>query len=60
MSMLHDATDKAFGTLAFSAGAVTVGVSIAEVNQYLQAGAFIVAIISGLAATVYYLRKHKK
>jgi hypothetical protein len=40
--------------------ATAVGFSIAAVNEYLQAGAFIVAIISGLAATLYYLRKLPK
>ncbi len=35
------------------------GVAIGTVNDYLQAGAFIVAIVSGLAATVYYVRKSR-
>lgn len=48
-----------------SAG-VTTGItvvdrlSITTVNEYLQAGAFVVAIISGLAATLYYVRKLPK
>lgn len=37
-------------------GAV-LGTATASVNDYLQAGAFIVAMISGLAATVYYIVK---
>jgi hypothetical protein len=52
--------DRVAGTAAASASALTLGVSIATVNEYLQAAAFLVAIISGLAATLYYLRKLPK
>ncbi len=33
------------------------GITLAQINEVLQAGAFAVAIISGLAATYYYIRK---
>ena len=39
-------------------GTFTVGASIMHnLNEYLQAGAFVVAIVSGLAATFYYIRR---
>lgn len=40
-----------------SLSSAAVGVAASSVNDYLQAGAFIVAMISGLAATAYYLVK---
>jgi hypothetical protein len=52
--------DRVAGTATAGASVLTLGVSIATVNEYLQAGAFLVAIISGLAATLYYLRKLPK
>lgn len=38
-------------------GSLVVGVTIETVNKYLQAGAFAVAILSGLCASFYYIRK---
>jgi thiamine monophosphate synthase len=35
------------------------GITLAHVNEVLQAGAFLVAIISGLAATWYYIKKSR-
>lgn len=42
---------------AVSGGAILFGMTIAQINQYLQAGAFIVAIVSGSCAAWYYIRK---
>lgn len=37
------------------------GWTIGEINQWLQAGAFLVSMIAGLCAAYYYLRKaHQK
>jgi thiamine monophosphate synthase len=54
-------TDRVANTLAGVSGLSTVGgISLSQINEVLQAGAFIVAIISGIAATYYYLRKAHK
>lgn len=42
-----------------SVSCATVGITIGQLNQYLQAGAFIVAIISGLCASYYYIRRSR-
>jgi hypothetical protein len=33
------------------------GCTITQVNEYLQAGAFIVSMVAGLCAAVYYVKK---
>jgi len=43
--------------LGTSGGAFVLGISIQTVNEYLQAGAFIVSMIAGLCAAFYYIRK---
>jgi thiamine monophosphate synthase len=54
-------TDKAANALASVSGVTTIlGFTLAEINELLQAGAFIVAIISGMAATFYYIKKANK
>jgi hypothetical protein len=40
-----------------SGGCVAVGITIGEINQYLQAAAFLVAIVSGSCAAFYYVRR---
>lgn len=45
---------------ALSAGCVAVGITIGEINQYLQAVAFIVAIVSGSCAAYYYVRRARR
>jgi hypothetical protein len=54
--------DHAANAAAGVAGGATIfGMAIGEFNQYLQAAAFIVAIVSGLCASYYYVRKaHRK
>lgn len=53
-----NSTDRiADGATLLSGGCFTVGFTIGEINQYLQAGAFGVAIVSGLCAAYYYIRK---
>lgn len=42
-----------------SGGATLFGVALSNINQWLQAGAFIVAMISGICAAVYYVRKSR-
>jgi hypothetical protein len=46
--------------LGISAGGAVVGTTIGQVNQYLQAGAYTVAMISGLCAAYYYVRKARR
>lgn len=36
------------------------GVSIGAINQWLQAGAFIVSMAAGTAATIYYIKKIRR
>lgn len=59
---MHDqiADRVANAATATCVGGTIFGVAIGTVNQYLQAGAFIVAMISGIAATFYYVRKLPK
>ncbi len=38
-------------------GGIVFGLAIQDVNLYLQAGAFLVAMISGCCAAYYYLKK---
>lgn len=45
--------DVAFATSAV----VTVGVTIADISAYLQAAGYVVSIISGLCAALYYIKK---
>lgn len=52
--MTHDRSADAAGVVAATIPTIA---TIVEVNQYLQAGAFIAAIISGLCAAVYYIRR---
>jgi hypothetical protein len=49
--------ERAAAVATALSGVTYVGATIAEVNQYLQAGAFVVAMISGLCAAVYYITK---
>lgn len=51
---------KAAVEVGVSASSAIFGVAIGTVNEYLQAAAFLVAIISGIAATIYYVRKSKE
>lgn len=59
--MIHTSTsDSVRGAEVLSAGtvsAVVAGMTIGQLNEYLQAGAFIVAMISGLCAAIYYIKK---
>lgn len=52
--------DRVVDVAAATPAAVAVGMNIVQVNQYLQAAAYIVAILSGLCAAYYYLRKANK
>lgn len=57
----HQIPERAADIAAATSGATALfGLTIGELNQYLQAGAFIVAIISGLCAAFYYIRKSRK
>lgn len=40
-------------------GSAVTGATLPQINEWLQAGAFVVAIISGLCAARYYWRKSK-
>lgn len=52
--------DAAVGVSVGSTTATALVVNIATVNQWLQAVAFLVAIISGLCASWYYISNRKK
>jgi K+/H+ antiporter YhaU regulatory subunit KhtT len=54
----HDHAAAA-GSLTVSISSLFAGITVGQVNEWLQAGAFIVAIISGLAATYYYIKKSR-
>ena len=41
--------------LATMAGSGLAGMTIGQINEYLQAGAFIVAMLAGLSAAVYHI-----
>jgi hypothetical protein len=49
----HDRVGQAL--LGTAGGSFVLGMSIETVNKYLQAGAFIVSMIAGLCAAVYYV-----
>lgn len=50
--------DRLAATSVGISGTFTLGASVMHsLNEYLQAGAFVVAIISGIAATLYYARR---
>lgn len=52
--------DAAVGVSVGSTAGTALVVNIATVNQWLQAAAFLVAIISGLCASWYYISNRKK
>lgn len=53
--------ELAAGTgVGISATSTAVGVTIGQVNEYLQAGAFLVAMLSGGAAFLYYRAQTRK
>jgi hypothetical protein len=43
--------------LAIGAGSGLAGMTIGQINEWLQAGAFIVSMIAGLCAAFYYVKK---
>jgi hypothetical protein len=51
---------KAADIATIASGSIAVTSSITQVNEYLQAAAYVVAIVSGLAAAWYHLRNRKK
>ena len=56
--MLIQTNERIANVAAGSASGLTVfGMTIGQINEFLQAGAFVAAIISGLCAGYYYLRK---
>lgn len=63
---LHGHFGEAAAAVAagLSSGAALIGATVIhEVNEYLQAGAFIVAMVSGTCAALYYItvwRKNRK
>ncbi len=51
---------KAATEVCVSGCSAIFGVAIGTVNDYLQAAAFLVAIISGIAATAYYVKQGRR
>lgn len=49
--------DRVVDVAATAPTVIAIGFNIVKVDQYLQAASYIVAIISGLCAAYYYLRK---
>lgn len=58
--MADRVADAATGLAVGGTVGATVAVNITVINQWLQAGAFTVAIISGLCAAWYYLSNRKR
>jgi hypothetical protein len=56
--------DRIANTGAAASGAVPLVVFIVDridtINKFLQAGAYVVSMTVGIAATVYYIRKSRK
>lgn len=52
--------NAAHAGLGVAVGSWSAGISILQINQYLQAGAFIVSMIAGVCAAIYYIRKSKQ
>jgi len=53
--------DRVADTAAATAsGSLVFGMTIGQINQYLQAGAFLVSIITGIFAIRYYIRRSRK
>jgi thiamine monophosphate synthase len=55
MSTHHIADRIADGAAALPITVTVAAMSIQTLNAYLQAGAFIVAMVSGICAAVYYV-----
>lgn len=48
-------------TYAIACGtSILAGIAIDDVNKYLQAGAFVVAMVSGACAAYYYIKKARR
>jgi hypothetical protein len=43
--------------LGVTGGSFVFGLSMAQINEYLQGGAFLVSMIAGLCAAYYYVKK---
>lgn len=57
---MNDSHDRlANAATLVSGGATVFGVSVSTINEYLQMASFVVAIVSGACAAVYYYRKSK-
>lgn len=59
MSIENHLSDRVADAAGAASVLVPVGITIADVNQYLQAGAFVVSMIAGLCAAVYYIKKSR-
>lgn len=57
MNLGEKAADAATGVCGLS---FLAGCTITQLNEYLQAGAFIVSILTGICCGAYYLRKALK
>lgn len=57
MSVQHQVADRVADAAGAAGVLVPAVATIAQVNEYLQAGAFVVGIVSGLCAAYYYIRK---
>lgn len=57
---MNGAADKvAFGAHAACVGSGFAMIPISEINQWLQAGVFVVGMVSGICAAIYYIRKSR-
>ena len=53
-------SDRIADAAAGIPAATAIGLTILDINPFLQAGAFIVAMISGICAARYYWKKAGK
>lgn len=57
MNAQHQIADRVADAAGTAGVLIPAVATIAQVNDYLQAGAFVVGIISGLCAAYYYVKK---
>lgn len=60
MSLQGQIADRSADAALAVSAVVPAGITIVDVNNWLQAGAFIVSMIAGICAAIYYAKKAKE